>query len=145
MASTALCNILNGMASCCVVIFKGEKGKLCWGNSSLLKKNLIDLRQYFYYIYKITNRCWLILTGFQMQWPTRLILTMGKLTVLVNRFKRCQYSGLWLSLVYFSQLGKSWMFLTKILNWSHILYLPLQFPYTSLFLKSFNSCENVWH
>lgn len=39
-----LCNILYEMVSCFVMFFKGEKGKLCWGNVYFLKKNLIDLR-----------------------------------------------------------------------------------------------------
>ena len=102
----ALSNILNGMASCFEIFIKGEREKLYCSNVQFLKKNLIDPRQYFSYIYKITNRCWVILTSFQVQWPTRLLLTAVMLTVLVNRFKRCQSRGFWFAL-FFSNLENS--------------------------------------
>lgn len=114
----ALCNILNGMTSRFVIFFflKGEQGKLCRGNAHFLKKNLIDPRQYFSYIDKITNRCWLILTGFQMQWPMRLVLTAVMLAVPVHRFRTDQSRGLWFPLVYFFQPGKSQSLETPLLN-----------------------------
>lgn len=114
-----------------------------------LKKNLIDPRQYFYYIYKITNRCGLILTGFQMRWPVRLRLTVGMLTVLGNRLERCQSSGFWFSLSVYSNLENnellkpnSWFGYT--LHVSHSLIIPLYshwmwlYSLFSYYLKLFN-------
>lgn len=38
MACAALRNILNGVASCFVILFQGEKVKLCWGNDPLFEE-----------------------------------------------------------------------------------------------------------
>ena len=118
----ALSNILNGMASCFEIFFKGEREKLYCSNVQFLKKNLIDPRQYFSYIYKITNRCWVILTSFQVQWPMRLLLTAVMLTVLVNRFKRCQSCGFWFAL--FFPTWKTHSLETQFLSWLPVPCLP---------------------
>lgn len=38
MACAALRNILNGVASCFVILFQGEKVKLCRGNDPLFEE-----------------------------------------------------------------------------------------------------------
>lgn len=60
-------------------------------------KYLIDKRQYFLYIYKITSRCCLILINIQMLWPKRLILTKVMLVISSNR------SGWWYMCVFINR------------------------------------------
>lgn len=124
-------------------LFKGEKGKLRWGNVHFLKKNVIDPRQYFYYIFKITNRCWLILTGFQRQWPTKLILTMVVLTVLVIRVKRCHSSGFLVSFSLFFSNLESQEGLNQVFELVTHPHIPVSFPSIPLeTTHEFNPHEN---